>query len=83
MFGDDGLLNILSRANPQLSEIENQANTAAREAKIADVEKLGSRAVEAIKSTNPEAAILQDLLTQRATDQMSAQGVLAPIEKGS
>tara|TARA_S200002703_G_scaffold17339_2_gene14318 strand:- start:403 stop:1239 length:837 start_codon:yes stop_codon:yes gene_type:complete len=78
LLGENGLLNTLSEANPQLSAIENQANTAAREAQIADVERLGSRAVEAIKGANPEAARLQDLLTQRATDQMSTQGVLDP-----
>lgn len=78
LFGNNGLLNTYSEAMPQLSDIENQSNSAAREGQIADVERLGSRAVEAIKAANPEAARLQDLLTERATSQMSGQGILDP-----
>jgi hypothetical protein len=71
LFGNNGLLNTYAQTMPQLSDIENQSNSSAREAQIADVERLGGRAVDAIKAANPKAAALQDLLTQRATDQMS------------
>ena len=78
LFGDDGILKTYSEALPQLNQAQTASDAAAREAQIADVERLGSRAVEAIKSANPEATELQRQLTQRATDQISSDNILDP-----
>jgi len=65
VFGQEGLpgtINILERITPRVSDIQRTALTEQRAADIADVEGLGGRAIEAMRSADPE---MQRLLQQQ------------------
>lgn len=60
--GQKGTLDLLESISPRLSAIEREAMTSQREADVADVERLGARATEALRSADPE---MQKLLGQQ------------------
>ena len=65
VFGQEGLpgtIDVLERITPRVSEIQRTALTEQRAADIADVEALGGRAIEAMRSADPE---MQRLLQQQ------------------
>ena len=65
VFGQDGMpgtMDILEQITPRVSEIQRTALTEQRAADITDVEALGGRAIEAMRSADPE---MQRLLQQQ------------------
>jgi hypothetical protein len=57
-----GTVDILEQITPRVSQIQSEALTQQRRADIADVEALGGRAIEAMRSADPE---MQRLLAQQ------------------
>lgn len=75
VFGQDGMpgtVDILEQITPRVSEIQRTALREQRAADIADVEALGGRAIEAMRSADPE---MQRLLQQQGamTDRLFAR----------
>ena len=60
--GQPGTVDILEQITPRVSQIQSEALTQQRRADIADVEALGGRAIEAMRSADPE---MQRLLAQQ------------------
>jgi len=60
--GQPGTVDILEQITPRISQIQSEALTQQRRADIADVEALGGRAIEAMRSADPE---MQRLLAQQ------------------
>lgn len=60
--GQPGTVDILEQITPRVSQIQAEALTQQRRADIADVEALGGRAIEAMRSADPE---MQRLLQQQ------------------
>lgn len=74
-----GLLELYSNEiMPKLSEAESKGASIQREADIADVERLGNRAREAFRSSNPEQAAILDELNQQALSDLQAGPGLPP-----
>ena len=73
--GDDGLLNFYAEElQPGLARAEAAGESVSREQEIADVERLGRRAYDAVVASNP---LLQGL-TQQAMDELSSGAALDP-----
>ena len=64
--GQGGLLSTYSQAAPAISDLQAQLNTAQRSADIADVENLGSRAVQAYNNANPQLADIRNRIAAQA-----------------
>jgi hypothetical protein len=60
--GQPGTVDILEQITPRVSQIQSEALTQQRRADITDVEALGGRAIEAMRSADPE---MQRLLAQQ------------------
>jgi hypothetical protein len=73
--GAPGLLELYGTATTELGRQQAAANTAQREADIADVERLGGRAVQAWKDANPELqAAMGGLQASLDRDKQAAAG---------
>lgn len=84
VFGQDdmpGTIDVLEQITPRVSDIQRTALTEQRAADIADVEALGGRAIEAMRSADPE---MQRLLQQQGamTDTLFARaGQVTPQQR--
>lgn len=81
LFGSDsqpGLLQTYREAEPALTEFASTAASGQRERDIADVERLGARATDALRAANPEAAALERSLLGNAQAQLDAGASLDP-----
>lgn len=76
--GDPGLLDTYSKAAPYLSRFTADAQASQRESDIADVERLGPRAAEALRATDPRAKAIEDKLASQAMDELNSGASLDP-----
>jgi hypothetical protein len=68
---------------PQLTDMEMSSRSQARDADIADVERYGLRAKEAMRAASPEQAQLVDSMTRRAQAGIDAGSALTPEQTRS
>jgi hypothetical protein len=73
-----GLLDIQDEASRRAAGIGQELTTAQREADIADVEALGGRATEALRSADPMQKALLEQINQMSQDQFARSGRLTP-----
>lgn len=73
-----GILDMLKEANPEFNQLEASSLSARREAEIADLERLGSKVVDAYESVDPETAQLKRTLTAQAQEELDRGGELDP-----
>jgi len=74
-----GLLELYERdVMPRLGAADAAARDVAREADIAAVERLGPRATEAFRASNPEQAALMDELNRQAMEELGSGASLPP-----
>ena len=81
LFGSDGqqgLADIYARLSPQLSQVASEGATNQRTADIADVNRLGSLATEALRKANPAEFALLDQLNSQAQSDLAAGSTLTP-----
>jgi len=77
--GQPGLLDLYERdVMPRLGAADAAARDVAREADIAAVERLGPRATEAFRASNPEQAALMDELNRQAMTDLQSGASLPP-----
>ena len=77
--GEPGLLELYETdVMPRLSAADAAARDVSREADIAAVERLGPRATEAFRASNPQQAALQDEMNRQAMEGLQAGGALPP-----
>lgn len=67
-----GLLATLREVSPQVQALQSDAEMAQRERDIASVERLGQRAVSALRESDPNQARLLDALNQQAAADLNA-----------
>jgi hypothetical protein len=81
-----GLLKTYTDMSPVMTKLQSDANSAQREADIADVERLGGRAREAFKSANPELTAAMEALSRNVSSsrgsvpQVSRSGLMTNLE---
>lgn len=73
-----GLLDIQDEAARRAADIGQELTAAQREADIADVETLGGRATEALRSADPMQKALLEQINQMSQDQFARSGRLTP-----
>ncbi len=73
-----GFLSILGNAAPAIQRIASETASSQRAADVADVERLGPRAKEALRASNPESYGLVDKLTEQARAGLAAGSLLTP-----
>lgn len=73
-----GLLALQDEAAQSASDTTQRLTTAQREADIADVEALGGRATEALRSADPLQQALVEQINQMSQDQFARSGRLTP-----
>ena len=82
MMGKDGQPGLLelyeNEIMPRLSQADVNARGISREGDIADVERLGKRATDAFKASNPQQAALMDELNAQAMNELRAGASLPP-----
>jgi len=62
LTGDEGLLNLFQQISPQVSALDAGVASAQRTADIADLERLGPRAMDALRLANPQQTKLLDFI---------------------
>ena len=67
MLGQNGTVDLLANATPELTDIQSQANTQSRSADLADVQSLGPAYSDAMRAANPQLTAVQDKLAANAT----------------
>jgi hypothetical protein len=75
--GQAGVLDIISRAQPRIDELTAQSASAQRAGDVADVERYGGRATEALRDAAGTSGILNQLRTQ-AEEELGSDGILDP-----
>jgi hypothetical protein len=75
--GQAGVLDMLTRAQPQIDEMTRKSTEYQREGDVRDVEELGPRATAAFRDSAGTTGILDRLRTQ-AEEELSADGILDP-----
>jgi hypothetical protein len=75
--GQAGVLDMLTRAQPQIDEMTRKSTAYQREGDVADVEAMGGRATAAFRDASGTTGILDRLRTQ-AEEELSADGILDP-----
>ena len=75
--GQAGVLDIISRAQPQIDELTARSSSAQRAADVSDVEAYGGRATQAFRDAAGTSGILSQLRTQ-AEEELSGDGILDP-----
>jgi hypothetical protein len=78
---EEGLLDLYQRANPIITQLENESRRQSREAELADVEALGPRYVQALRGVNPEQTALRDELYGQVRSDLEAGGGLTPSDR--
>ena len=73
-----GFLGLLGEAAPALQRIASETASSQREADVADVERLGPRAKEALRASNPQSYGLVDTMTEQARAGLAAGSLLTP-----
>ena len=73
-----GLLDIQDEASRRAADIGQELTAAQREADITDVETLGGRATEALRSADPMQKALVEQINQMSQDQFARSGRLTP-----
>lgn len=84
VFGQEGLpgtIDILEQITPRVSTIQREALTQQRAADIADVEALGGRAIEAMRSSDPEMQKLLRNLGSMADTSFARAGQITPQQR--
>lgn len=76
--GQPGLLATYEEIAPLLGRMASEASRQQRTQDVEDVEALGGRAVQAIRSADPITAQLEDALASAASDQLEAGASLDP-----
>ena len=72
-----GVLDIISRAQPQIDELTARSASAQRGSDVADVEAYGGRATQAFRDAAGTSQILNQLQSQ-AEEELSGDGILDP-----
>ena len=75
--GQAGVLDIISRAQPRIDELTAQSASAQRAGDVADVERYGGRATEALRDAAGTSGILNQLRTQ-AEEELGSEDILDP-----
>lgn len=75
--GQAGVLDMISRAQPQVDELTRRSTQYQREGDVADVEAYGGRATAAFRDAAGTTRILDQLRTQ-AEEELGADGILDP-----
>ena len=75
--GQEGVLDMMSRAQPRIDELTRQSTSYQREGDVQDVEAYGGRATQAFRQASGTAGILGQLRTQ-AEQELGAEGILDP-----
>ena len=75
--GQSGVLNMITRAQPQVDELTRRSTQYQREGDVSDVEAMGGRATAAFRDAAGTTGILGQLRTQ-AEEELGAEGILDP-----
>jgi len=75
--GQEGVLDMVSRAQPRIDELTRQSTSYQREGDVQDVEAYGGRATAAFRDAAGTTGILDQLRTQ-AEEELGAEGILDP-----
>ena len=75
--GQAGVLDMITRAQPQIDELTRMSTAYQREGDVADVEAMGGRATAAFRDAAGTTGILDQLRTQ-AEEEQGAEGILDP-----
>ena len=75
--GQAGVLDMITRAQPQIDELTRKSTAYQREGDVADVEAMGGRATAAFRDAAGTTGILDQLRTQ-AEEELGAEGILDP-----
>ena len=75
--GQAGVLDMITRAQPQIDEMTRQSTQYQREGDVADVEAMGGRATAAFRDAAGTTGILNQLRTQ-AEEELGGEGILDP-----
>jgi len=75
------IMSMMEQFQPRLAAMDRQTLQAQREADIGAMEKLGPRALDAMRSLDPDKTRLMDTLTQQAQEGVDAGGQLTSMEQ--
>lgn len=79
--GQPGMVDLYEGISPRLAALERDSTNAQRESDIESVNRLGSKATEALRSSNPQAFALLDALTKGAQDDVASGMDLTEAER--